>query len=62
MVVCVIMAFVVAWFPYAIVSLITIFGREDLITAWAGVIPVIFAKSSICYNPIIYALMNAQVR
>nr|QYF06553.1 ciliary opsin [Milnesium sp.]QYF06564.1 ciliary opsin [Milnesium sp.]QYF06570.1 ciliary opsin [Milnesium sp.]QYF06577.1 ciliary opsin [Milnesium sp.] len=62
MVITVIIAFIIAWFPYAIVSLITIFGRDDLITAEAGVIPVIFAKSSICYNPIIYALMNAQVQ
>nr|QYF06559.1 ciliary opsin [Milnesium sp.]QYF06560.1 ciliary opsin [Milnesium sp.] len=36
-------------------------GRADLLTAEAGVVPAMLAKSSICFNPIIYACMNHQV-
>lgn len=51
-----------AWTPYAIFALIKQFGDADLISPGIGVLPSIFAKTSICYNPIIYAGTNPQFR
>lgn len=51
-----------AWSPYAIFALFKQFGNGALITPGMGVIPSIFAKTSIVYNPIIYVYMNSQFR
>lgn len=56
-----IIAFMVAWTPYSIFSLIKQFGDPDSISPAMAVLPSLFAKSSICYNPIIYVGMNSQV-
>jgi len=58
-----IVAFLLAWTPYAVLALIIAFGNEaDAVTPAVAVIPALMAKSSICYNPIIYAGLNPQVR
>nr|QYF06572.1 ciliary opsin [Macrobiotus sp.] len=62
MVIVMVAAFLFAWTPYAIVSLIVVFGGDYLITPSAAAAPAILAKSSIVYNPIIYLLTNPQVR
>ncbi|OQV14161.1 putative Rhodopsin, G0-coupled [Hypsibius exemplaris] len=62
MVIVMVMAFLLAWMPYAIVSAVVLFGGSHLITAPIATLPAIFAKSSIIYNPIIYAIMNPQFR
>ena len=49
-------AFVVAWTPHAIVSLISATGHKDMIGPLSASIPAYFAKSSCIYNPIIYVL------
>jgi G0-opsin len=46
----------VAWFPYAIVSLISAAGGKDLVSVRMTVVPVLLAKSSYGYNPLIYFL------
>lgn len=61
MVIIMVAAFLFAWTPYAVVSLIVVFGRSDLINASAAAAPAILAKSSLIYNPIIYVFMNPQV-
>lgn len=61
MVAIMIMAFLVAWTPYAIFALISQFGPEGLISPAMGVMPALLAKSSICYNPMIYVGLNTQV-
>ena len=53
--------FMVAWLPYAFVSVIAMAGGAYLLTPLASAAPAIVAKSSLIYNPIIYALMNPQV-
>nr|QYF06563.1 ciliary opsin [Macrobiotus sp.] len=62
MIIFMVAAFLFAWMPYAVVSLIVVFGGDYLITPSAAAAPAIFAKSSIIYNPIIYVLTNPKVR
>nr|QYF06569.1 ciliary opsin [Dactylobiotus sp.] len=61
MIVIMIAAFLIAWMPYAIVSLIVVLGGDYLITASLSAAPAILAKSSIVYHPAIYIFMNPQV-
>ena len=53
--------FLVTWLPYALVSLIAMSGNGHLLSATAALVPAVLAKSSIIYNPIIYAFTNPQV-
>ncbi|XP_029679539.1 rhodopsin-like [Formica exsecta] len=54
-----ILAFLIAWLPYAILALAVqyFYVQTSHIVA---VLPALLAKSSICYNPIIYASLNVQ--
>ncbi|XP_020281159.1 green-sensitive opsin-like [Pseudomyrmex gracilis] len=52
-------AFLIAWTPYAIFALASQYFYVQ-ISSSVAVVPALLAKSSICYNPIIYASMNAQ--
>nr|QYF06571.1 ciliary opsin [Macrobiotus pallari] len=61
MIIMMVAAFLFAWMPYAVVSLIVVFGGDALITPSAAAAPAIFAKTSIVYNPMIYVLANPQV-
>ncbi|XP_058446173.1 vertebrate ancient opsin-like [Malaya genurostris] len=62
MVAVMVIAFMIAWTPYAVFALIEQFGPPDVISPALGVLPALIAKSSICYNPIIYVGMNTQYR
>uniref|UniRef100_A0A182XWZ2 G-protein coupled receptors family 1 profile domain-containing protein n=1 Tax=Anopheles stephensi TaxID=30069 RepID=A0A182XWZ2_ANOST len=62
MVAVMIVAFMIAWTPYATFALIEQFGPPELIGPGLAVLPALIAKSSICYNPIIYVGMNTQFR
>lgn len=57
-----ILAFLIAWSPYAIFSLIQQFSNTNWFSPAMSVLPSLLAKSSICYNPIIYVGMNSQVK
>ncbi|XP_057324864.1 blue-sensitive opsin-like [Microplitis mediator] len=59
MVAVMITAFMVAWTPYAMFALAAQYFSFKL-TGLVSTIPSILAKSSICYNPIIYAGLNPQ--
>lgn len=56
-----IVAFIVAWTPYATLALVIQFGDASNITPGLAVMPALVAKSSICYNPVIYVGLNTQV-
>ncbi|KAG8295938.1 parapinopsin-like [Homalodisca vitripennis] len=56
-----IVAFFIAWTPYAVLALVIQFGNASIHPAVA-VVPALVAKSSICYNPIIYVGLNTQFR
>ncbi|XP_053690952.1 vertebrate ancient opsin-like [Sabethes cyaneus] len=62
MVAVMVIAFMTAWTPYAVFALVEQFGPPDLISPALAVLPALIAKSSICYNPIIYVGMNTQYR
>lgn len=54
--------YLLCWLPYGIVAMMATFGRPGVITPVASVVPSILAKTSTVINPIIYILMNKQVR
>uniref|UniRef100_A0A8C9VL84 Teleost multiple tissue opsin 3b n=1 Tax=Scleropages formosus TaxID=113540 RepID=A0A8C9VL84_SCLFO len=60
MVVCMVSCYMLCWMPYGVVALVATFGRADLITPVASIVPSILAKSSTVFNPIIYLLLNNQ--
>ena len=51
-----------AWTPFAVVSLIGTWGNTALITPLVCELPVILAKTSCAYNPIIYAISHPKYR
>ena len=55
-------AFLVAWTPYAVVSLISMVAGPDAISDVAASIPAYIAKSSACYNPIVYVFLYKRLR
>lgn len=56
---CISLGFVIAWAPYAVVSFLFIFHKDNWYMAPEGfVFPALFAKSSHIYNPFIYFYFN----
>ena len=55
-------AFLLAWTPYSVVSIIRIAGYGHVLNFWTQAMPAIFAKTSTVYNPIIYVGMSANFR
>ena len=55
-------AFFTCWMPYGIVSLCYIFGGEGFVNPVFVVLPLLASKSSVCWNPMLYVVMNFQVR
>uniref|UniRef100_A0A674E118 Opsin 8, group member c n=1 Tax=Salmo trutta TaxID=8032 RepID=A0A674E118_SALTR len=57
------LGFVMAWAPYAVVSFLFIFHKDNRYMAPGGfVFPALFAKSSHVYNPFIYFYFNKAFR
>uniref|UniRef100_A0A8D0HEC3 Opsin-3 n=1 Tax=Sphenodon punctatus TaxID=8508 RepID=A0A8D0HEC3_SPHPU len=54
--------FLICWIPYAVVSLLIAYGRDNLVTPTVAIIPSFFAKSSTAYNPVIYIFMSRKFR
>ena len=54
--------FLFAWFPYACLAMYSTFGEASDIPNWMTPLPVLMAKSSIAYNPIIYVMMTKSYR
>lgn len=52
--------FLIAWIPYAVVSVVSAFGEPDTVPISVSVIPTLLAKSSAMYNPIIYQLVDMK--
>ena len=53
--------FLIAWTPYAIMAMGATYGSPEVFTPSIAVLPALFAKTSTCYNPVIYVFMNKQV-
>ncbi|XP_019376239.1 PREDICTED: opsin-5 [Gavialis gangeticus] len=52
--------FLIAWIPYAVVSVWSAFGHPDSVPIPLSVVPTLFAKSAAMYNPIIYQVINCK--
>lgn len=61
MVVMMIVAFMVAWTPYALFSIIVTVYPTIYLDPILAAVPAFFAKTAAVYNPIIYVFMNQQV-
>ncbi|EFN81787.1 Green-sensitive opsin [Harpegnathos saltator] len=60
MVLLMIIAFLIAWMPYAILALAIQYFYVQTSHIATALLPELLAKSSICYNPVIYASLNMQ--
>ncbi|KAG7484294.1 hypothetical protein MATL_G00047860 [Megalops atlanticus] len=60
MVVFMVSCYLLCWMPYGVMALAATFGKKDLVTPVASIVPSILAKSSTVINPIIYVLFNNQ--
>ena len=61
MVALMVLAFLVAWLPYAALALTVMLDPSLYISPQIATVPVFLAKSSTMFNPIIYIFMNRQV-
>ncbi|KAK7907319.1 hypothetical protein WMY93_015931 [Mugilogobius chulae] len=52
--------FLIAWIPYAVVSVVSAFGEPDSVPIPVSVIPTLLAKSSAMYNPMIYQVVDLK--
>ncbi|TRY93137.1 hypothetical protein DNTS_021105 [Danionella cerebrum] len=52
--------FLIAWIPYAVVSVVSAFGEPDSVPIPLSVVPTLLAKSSAMYNPIIYQVIDCK--
>ena len=56
----IIVVWLLAWTPYAIVALMGIFGQRHLITPIVSAIPACFCKTASCIDPFIYSLSHPR--
>ncbi|CAH1794499.1 unnamed protein product [Owenia fusiformis] len=52
--------YLLAWMPYSVMSLMVVLGQHVSFTGAA--LPSIFAKTSTCYNPVIYVFLHDKMR
>uniref|UniRef100_A0A8D8Q7C5 Rhodopsin, GQ-coupled n=2 Tax=Cacopsylla melanoneura TaxID=428564 RepID=A0A8D8Q7C5_9HEMI len=57
-----VICFLLAWTPYAVITFIGQFGDQSLVTPWLSATPAIFAKASVVYNPLIYGLSHPSFK
>lgn len=62
LVMAVIALFFVSWTPYAVVTLLGVTGRKDLLTPITSMIPALFCKTAACINPFIYIITHPKFR
>lgn len=62
LVIAVIALFFVSWTPYAIVALLGIFGKKELLSPTASMIPALFCKTAACINPFVYIITHPKFR
>merc|ERR1712116_124068 len=51
-----------AWTPFTVICMLGTWGDVSKITPLVSSIPVIIAKTSCCYNPVIYAISHPKYR
>lgn len=55
-------AFMLSWSPYCLVSLVSIFKGDHLLSPGEAEVPELMAKASVVYNPLVYTVMNRRFR
>ena len=56
------LGFLIAWSPYAVVSMWAAFGDPEIVPPMAFALAAMFAKSSTLYNPVIYLVFKPNFR
>ncbi|KAJ8319357.1 hypothetical protein KUTeg_004448 [Tegillarca granosa] len=59
---CIITIFCGSWLPYAVISMVAMFGRAELILPLVSTIPGLCAKTATVINPFVYALLHPKFR
>lgn len=54
--------FVVSWLPYAVIAQLAINGYQSHVTPYVTEVPVMFAKASAIWNPIVYGLSHPRYK
>jgi hypothetical protein len=54
--------FVISWLPYATVAQLGAAGWQHLVTPYTAEIPIMLAKASYVWNPIVYALSHPRYK
>jgi len=54
--------FILSWLPYALIAQFGIIGLDFLVTPYSAEIPIMLAKASAIWNPVIYALTNPSYK
>lgn len=49
-----------SWTPYAMIALLGVFNRQDLITPSVSMVPALFCKTAACVNSYVYALSHPK--
>ncbi|XP_013409489.1 rhodopsin, GQ-coupled-like [Lingula anatina] len=62
MILVVLMIYIGAWTPYAVVSLMGIFGKANQLDRVTSTIPAMVAKASAIYNPLVYIHYHRRFR
>ncbi|XP_069106399.1 rhodopsin, GQ-coupled-like [Argopecten irradians] len=55
-------AFLTSWLPYVIISMYAMFNEMTFLNPWLNMLPSLFAKASVIWNPIIYLFINKSFR
>ncbi|XP_033727601.1 melanopsin-B-like [Pecten maximus] len=55
-------AFIFSWLPYSAISLYAVFDDVNTINPVLGMLPALFAKASVIWNPIIYMFINQSYK
>jgi len=56
------MLWVCTWTPYAVITMIGVFGDQMLVTPLVAQLPSFLAKTSSCLNPIVFAVSHPKFR
>lgn len=51
-----------AWTPYAVVFMFPLFGKLHWVTPLVSQLPIFFAKTASCFNPVVFALSHPKYR
>ena len=60
--ICSLAIFILAWTPYALISLTSAFIDPNVSEGLNGTIPAILAKSSMVWTPVFYIFLNKTIR